>query len=267
MTGMKRILVLVVFGLISIPVQAQETKAREASAGQGTKARDVIAQAVKAMGGQNYLNVKNTYSTGRYFSFDREGRKGFASYMDWTVYKPVKSRFQMGEGKRRSVTIYNLELGKGWTLEGKDTIEDAKPEAIEDFKKLVKRDWNILIRNRIDEEGMNLYHYASEEVSGSGEVEAVEFLDSTNQSVIIFFDTKTHLPVKTETYVTDKSGIRHKEESEFFTWHTIQNVHTPLRIDTRVDGQMSQQNFIEKIEYNVAIPEDHFLEPKPEKKN
>jgi hypothetical protein len=254
MTGMKRIVIVVVLAL-----------APSLGHAQGTKAKDVIAQAVKAMGGENYLNVKNTYSSGRYFSFDREGRKGYAAYMDWTVYKPVKSRFQMGEGKRRLVTIYNLELGKGWTLEGKDTIEDTKPEEIENFKKLVNRDWNILIRNRIDEDGMNLYYYGPDEVSGSGEVEAVEFLDSTNQSVIMYFDTKTHLPVKTETHVTDKMGIRHKEESEFFTWHTIQNVHTPLRIDTRIDGQVSQQNFVEKLEYNVSIPGDYFLEPKPEK--
>ncbi len=219
------------------------------------------------MGGQDYLNVKNTYSSGRYYTFDREGRKGYAPYMDWTVYKPVKSRFQLGEGKRRNVTIYNLAIGKGWTLEGKDTIEDAKAEDIEEFKKLVKRDWNILIRDRINEEGMNLYHYAADQVSGSGDVEGVEFLDSTNQSVIIFFDTKTHLPVKTETYVTDKMGIRHKEESEFFTWQTIQNVHTPFRTDNRIDGEMSQQNFVEKLEYNLAIPEDYFLEPKPEKKD
>lgn len=266
MTGMKRIVFLIVLASMPFLGHAQGVKA-EGTKAPGTKAREVIAQAVKAMGGQDYLNVKNAYSTGRYFSFDREGRKGFASYMDWTVYEPVKSRFQLGEGKRRSVTIYNLELGKGWTLEGKDIIEEAKAEAIEDFKKVVKRDWNILIRNRIDEDGMNLYYYGSEEVSGSGEVEAVEFLDSTNQSVIMFFSTKTHLPVKTETHITDKMGIRHKEESEFFTWHTIQNVHTPLRIDNRIDGQMSQQNFIEKIQYNLSLPEDYFLEPKPEKKD
>jgi len=39
-----------------------------------------------------------------------------------------------------------------------------------------------------------------------------------------------------------------------------------LRIDVLVDGKVSQQRFVEKIEYNVAIPEDFFLEPKVEKK-
>lgn len=230
------------------------------------KAREVIGAAIEAMGGKNYLGTKNSHSSGQYFTFDREGRKGHARYIDWTVLDPVKWRFQLGEGKRQMVEIYNLELGKGWSLEGKDTVEEAKPEDVENFRKGVKRDIDILLRKRIDEEGINLYHYGANDVAGDGEHEAVEFLDSTNQSVVIFFNTKTHLPTKLETQTTDRLGLRHKEEVEYFTWMMIQNVLTPLRVDVRVDGQMSQQRFVEKIEYNVAIPEDFFLEPKIEKK-
>ncbi|HXK59803.1 MAG TPA: hypothetical protein PLP42_07885 [Acidobacteriota bacterium] len=230
------------------------------------KAREVIDAAIEAMGGQAYRDVKNAHSSGQYFIFDREGRKGHAQYRDWTVFDPVKWRFQLGEGKRQSVQIYNLEVAQGWTLEGKDTVKEAKPEDIEEFRKSVKRDLDILLRKRVDEEGMNLYYYSPDDVAGTGESEAVEFLDSTNQSVIIFFDTKTHLPIKLETQITDKLGLRHKEEVEYITWHTIQNVRTPLRIDVLVDGKVSQQRFVEKIEYNVAIPEDFFLEPKVEKK-
>ncbi|RPJ86343.1 MAG: hypothetical protein EHM18_06715 [Acidobacteria bacterium] len=230
------------------------------------KAREAIGRAIEAMGGKNYLGIKNSHSSGQYFTFDREGRKGHAKYQDWTNLDPVKWRFQLGEGKRQTVEIYNLELGKGWSLEGKETVEDVKAEDIENFRKSVKRDIDILLRKRVDEEGMNLYYYGADDVAGSGEDEAVEFLDSTNQSVLIFFNTKTHLPTKLETQTTDKLGLRHKEEVEYFTWLMIQNVLTPLRVDVSVDGQMSQQRFVEKIEYNVPIPDDFFLEPKIEKK-
>ncbi len=230
------------------------------------KPREVVAAAIEAMGGKNYLDVKNSQSSGQYFTYDREGRKGYAKYFDWTNLNPVKWRFQLGEGKRQEVEIYNLEMGKGWSLEGKDTVADLKAEDVENFRKSVKRDIDILLRQRLDEEGMNLYYYSPDDVAGAGDTEAVEFLDSTNQSVIVFFDTKTHLPAKLETQTTDKLGLRHKEEVEYFTWFNIQNVLTPLRTDVHVDGQMSQQRFVEKIEYNVAIPDDFFLEPKIEKK-
>jgi len=77
------------------------------------KPREVIAAAIEAMGGKNWVDIKNSHSSGEYFTFDREGRKGYAHYQDWTVLNPVKWRFQLGEGKRQSVEIYNLELGKG----------------------------------------------------------------------------------------------------------------------------------------------------------
>lgn len=234
---------------------------------QPAKALEVIAAAVEAMGGKAYLDVRNSHSSGRYFIFDREGRKGYAPYKDWTNLEPIKWRFQLWEGKKQSVEVYNLELGKGWKLEGRESLEEAKSEDVEAFRKSASRDLDILLKKRLKEEGMNLYYYGPDDVAGGGgSTEAVEFLDSTNQSVVVFFDLKTHLPVKLEAEVTDRMGLRHKEEVEFFNWHTIQNVHTPLRVDASLDGQPSQQRFVEKIEYNLPLSEDLFLEPRIEKK-
>ena len=112
---------------------------------------------------------------------------------------------------------------------------------------------------------MNLYYYGPDDVTGSGELEAVEFLDATNSSVVIFFDLQSHLPTKMETHVTNQAGIRQKKETEFSNWHTIQGIHTPLRTDYFTDGEKSQQVFVEEISYNVAIPPSHFLEPVPKK--
>src|SRR4030042_5296798 len=119
---------LIVFGCSTWVVQADPTKARE-----------VVAAAIEAMGGKSYLEVRNAHSTGQYFSFDDEGRKGYAKYEDWTVLQPIKWRFQLGQGKRASVQIFNLEVGKGWTLEGRDYVEEAKPEAIDEFRKGASR--------------------------------------------------------------------------------------------------------------------------------
>ncbi len=78
------------------------------------KAREVLAASIEAMGGEAYLQVRNSTSQGRYFFF-RKGRKGFTRYSDATVYEdPVKWRFEMGKGRRLAVQVYNLELDKGW---------------------------------------------------------------------------------------------------------------------------------------------------------
>ncbi|MDA2935224.1 hypothetical protein MYX82_12915 [Acidobacteria bacterium AH-259-D05] len=246
---------LAILLLSSVSAQAQEN----------SKAHEVIAAAIEAMGGKNYLGVKNYQRQGRYFIFDRRGRQGFSRFFDWTVFEPIKWRFQLGEGKRQQVQIYNLEIEKGWVLEGKSSVEEIPEEEIQAFKKDVQSDIDILLRNRADEEGMNLYYYGPDDVAGSGEYEAVEFLDATNNSVVIFFDLQSHLPSKMENYVTNKLGIRQKQETEFYNWHTIQGVHTPLRTDHFTDGEKSRQIFVEEVSFNVDIPSPYFLEPKPEK--
>ena len=60
---------------------------------QPSKTREVIAAAVEAMGGKNYLEIRNYHKVGRYFSFDNRGRSGFTPFMDWTVFEPIKWRF------------------------------------------------------------------------------------------------------------------------------------------------------------------------------
>ena len=225
------------------------------------KAKEVITAAIEAMGGDSYLGFKNYHRQGRYFSFDRWGQQGFSRFFDWTVLEPVKWRFQLGEGKRQQVQIYNLEIHKGWLLEGKSSVEEVPEEELKAFEKDVLRDFDVLMKSRVNEEGMNLYYYGPDEVTGSGGLEAVEFLDATNSSVVIFFDLQSHLPTKMESHVTNRVGVRQKHETEFYNWHTVQGIHTPLRTDSFTDGEKSQQVFVEEISYDIAIPPSHFLEP------
>ena len=92
------------------------------------KAKEVITAAIEAMGGESYVGFKNYHRQGRYFIFDRRGRQGFSRFFDWTALEPIKWRFQLGEGKRQEVQIYNLEINKAWLLEGKSSVEEVSEE-------------------------------------------------------------------------------------------------------------------------------------------
>lgn len=231
------------------------------SQGAPDRAAQVVQAAIDAMGGKAYLEVKNTVSHGRYFVF-RDGRQGFSRFFDWTVYEePVKSRFQLGNGKNAEVHVHNLELNKGWVKESAFDVREISEQEMEQFKETIKRDLDYLLRNRLDEEGMNEFYYGPDEIAGSGELEAVEFIDRSNDSVVVYFDRKTHLPNKVEGHFTDNLGLRHKEETEFYNWHEISGVLSPLRHDTFVDGELSSQMFLEELLINQVIPAEQFLEP------
>jgi len=255
------VLLAVVLGAFS-PLAGQDEPQVEP---KNPKALEVIASAVQAMGGDAYLGVMNSHSEGQYFIYDKDDRRAFSTFMDWTVYDPIKSRFQSGEKKRQQVEIYNLETDQGWTLEGESSVEEIPPEGVAAFKQSVLRDLNVLLRRRIGDEDVHLYYYGPKDIAGGGEHEAVEILDAANNSVVIFFDLRTHLPAKLETHVTNSLGIRQKMETEYSNWHTIQGVHTPLRTDHYTEGKLSSQFYTKSITYNGALPPSLFLKPVPKK--
>ena len=228
------------------------------------KAREVVKEAIKAMGGKIYLQVQNSHSQGWYYLFDKKGRtKNFFRFQDWTVYEPIKWRFQLGKDeKKREVKIYNLEIKKGWTLEGKTHVEEIPSDEFQRFVRVAAQDMDVIFRKRVDEEGMHLYYYGPQDIAGSGEYEAVEFLDATNGAIVVFFDLETHLPSRWETYRTNQVGVRQKHEQELYNWHTIQGVHVPLRYDSFVNGEKTEQRELESIDFDINIPPEYFLQPR-----
>src|SRR5207247_11435227 len=91
------------------------------------------------MGGEAYLKVTDTVSEGNYFAFDREGNSsGLIKYNDYTKF-PDKSRFELGNKKKeREITVFNLEKGVGWILEGQNETRNAKPEEMKPCRNAVK---------------------------------------------------------------------------------------------------------------------------------
>jgi hypothetical protein len=266
-SSLSRLLSWALGGLCALTLLSVFPRAEQKDEAGETKAREVVQSGIAALGGPKYLEIENTHHLGRYFRFGKRGLSGFARYRDWTVFEPIKSRFQYGEGKRQEVTIYNLELRKAWKLKGEDTVEEIPEEEIRKFETMVKRDVNVLLRTRLNEKGLHLYYYGPDDISGTGNYEAVEFLDVENNSVVVYFDLSTHLPTRVNSERRDPEGVLHKIEEEFLNWHTIEGVRTPLRIDSYSDGKLSQQYHVEELFYNVEIPPQHFLEPKVEEED
>lgn len=227
------------------------------------QAKETIFQCIDAMGAEKYLAVKTEYVKGRDFFFKKNRRSGLIPFQSWTHYRdPVRHRHQIFKGKKQKLLIINLELDKGWTQEGLYTIEEMPRDRLQRFKKSVKQDLHYFLRNRLEEEGISFFYYDRTSISGSGKIEAVEIVDKTNDTLTIYFDIKTHLPVHTESVYTDKIGLRHKVRIEFFNWHEMDGVLTPLSLHYFEDGEKSQERFLESVIYNTKLSPDYFLEPR-----
>lgn len=225
-----------------------------------SKARRVVESAVAALGGDAYRNIRTMHSRGRYFWFS-EGRKAWADFQTWTSYRPLQIRSQLGEGGGRYIEIYDLEAQQGWKQKGDDFAEAFPLEQFQQFRASFLTTLDVLLRVRIEEDGMSLFYYGPEEIGGMGDSEAVEFLAADNLSATVYFDLKSSLPLKVESSYSDSRGIRHQKSVEYGNWHVIQGVRTPLRIDTYTDGELSAQRFSKEVVYNLDIPAQFFQQP------
>ncbi len=251
----------------SVILHAQDSskKSSDKDAAQ-QKARTVIEKSVEAMGGERFRQVREMQSKGNYYIFKDGQTAGLAKYIDHTRL-PDKSRNQLGEGKNKEVSIFDLSANKGWRMEGKSVIKEAKPEEVKQFRQTVRHAIENLLRGRLNEPGMSFFYYGSDEISGKGDVEAVEMIDSENDTVVIYFDQKTHLPARMEYVTIDPRGNKHKDATEFYVWLPIEGIMTPMRFDNYSDGQLVSQMFVKEMIYNPKppIPDSYFAQPVAEK--
>ncbi len=225
------------------------------------KIKTVLDRALEAMGGPAFLQVKDYSAVGRFYAL-KEDVEGWAEFSDQTRL-PGKTRQQTGKKGDAEVTLYDLDAGKGWFVYGGTEIKPAKPEQMERFKKGARRDYNNLFRSRLQETGFSIHYYGSDILDGRRPVQILEMIDAENDTILAYFDDNTGLPFRLEYQDTLPNGRRVRVWDEFYNWHVIEGVNTPMRQDRLHNGQPASQVFLTGIRYNVGLADSLFAEPVP----
>jgi len=229
------------------------------------KIQKLFQDAIEAMGGSAFLNVTSIVSEGNYFFFDSEGQSSsLVKFSDYTKL-PDKSRFELGNKKKeREIHVFNLGKNEGWILEGQKETREATPDEMKDFRDEAKHSIDLIFRIRYKDSADKLFYLGP----GEGQdvtLEMVKIVDPENDEVIVYFDRISRLPAKIEYRSTNKKGVRQRNVREFSQWHQIQNINTPLRIDSFVNSRRSYQCFVLKVRYNDNLPDSFFSKPVPPK--
>jgi hypothetical protein len=218
------------------------------------KARQILDQAVEAMGGSAYLNVHDVTCIGRIGQFDHAGDvTGFGKFIDYTQ-PPFKER-QENLPKRNIIQVYNGD--KGWDLD-RGGVSDAPKSDVTDFKEETQKDLDYILRQRSHEPGMNL-RYGGSDVVDLKQAQWVEMVDSDNRTIRIAFADNTHLPIRKTVETRDPRMQRKTEEIEYYSnYHPIDGVQTPFQI-TRERNQIKIfQVFFDKCDYNTSVADALF---------
>ena len=225
----------------------------------------LFENAIEAMGGSEFLNVRDVVSTGNYFEFDRFGASSpLIKFADYTRL-PDKSRYELGNRKNQlKITVFNLETNEGWTLEGSGEAKEATADEMRDFRNVVKHSIELIFRARYKDPENRLFYLGPGEGTELN-LEKVKLIDPENDEVTVSFDRLSSLPKKIEYVQKGADGARQRITLEYSQWHWIDGIRTTLRTDGYVNGRQSFQSHITEIKYNTDLPDSTFSKPLPRK--
>jgi hypothetical protein len=218
------------------------------------RARELIHEAVQALGGQTYLGVRDQTCVARVGFFGPAGQvDDYEQIYDYTL-EPDKERIEYSS-KRNIIDVFDGD--HGWTLDH-GGVSDASPDAIADYQAGLHRDINYLFRHRLDEPGLIL-RYAGPDVVDLKEVKWVEVVDESQHTTRIAIDNYSHLPVRAAYISRDPvTRERNVEEEYFSNYQRVQDIETPYQETRSRNGRKTFQAFIEHCSYNTGLEPSFF---------
>ncbi|HUJ82908.1 MAG TPA: hypothetical protein VLW83_13560 [Candidatus Acidoferrales bacterium] len=241
-------LTLAGLSLLSIsPARAQEQTEVLMPEQSAAKAKDLIQKAVQALGGSEYLAVRDATCSGRIGSFGHSGDlMGYEKFIDYSKL-PDKDRSE-NLPKRNIIEIKNGD--KGWVLD-RGGVSEADEVSIAEFQEDIKTDIDNVLRDRWKEPG-TILRYLGPDVVDLKEADWIEFVDNDNRSIRIAFAKATHLPLR-KVLVTRDPGTRMRSETiEYYSnYHPIGGVIQPFQVTRERNGQKIYQAFIEECKFNT----------------
>ena len=218
------------------------------------KARAVLALMVQALGGDAWMNMQNRYFEGRRSSFYRgDPTGGIVDYFEYhqypekdsTLYTKKKDVVQMLIGQEGWEITYRGK--KAWPAEELDSALRRREHSIEVAIKVWLKDPRTVLF--YDGQGLVQRHLADK----------VRLISSENDSITIEMDAQTHLPMR-RTYQWRDPVYKDKNQAaeEYDDYHVFGGVQTPFTITNYKNGEMTDQRFLYKASYNIAIPPEIF---------
>jgi hypothetical protein len=218
------------------------------------RARAVLDQTIKALGGSAYMNIQDISQEGRTYSF-YHGRPNSLGVLFWRFYKfPDKERIELTK-QRDVIYVYNGDKGDEVTFKGPHPQD---PKDLTDYlrRRHFSLDW--VLRKWLLEPGVALF-YEGQTVAEEKPVEQVTVMNAHNEGVTIYVNVDDHLPVKKSFSWRDTTDKERNIEDEVYdNYREVQGIMTPHTVTRFYNGDMSSQRFVTKVGYNQGVSDSQF---------
>jgi hypothetical protein len=217
--------------------------------GNVRQARALLDQAIQALGGQTYLNIRNIQQEGRTYSF-YHGHPTSNGVVFWRfVEYPDKERIEVTK-ERDVAVLYTGDKGFEITYKGPHSVEKKD---LDDYLRRRRFSLETLLRTWITDPSVALF-YDGNALAGNLPAQKVTLINAKNEAVSLFFDVDTHLPIKKSyTWRDPVDRFRNVEEEIFDNYKPVQGVLTPYSFTRYFNDDMQTQRFVNAVHFNQEL--------------
>lgn len=232
-------------------------QANNEAAKNAAQARAALNAMVQAMGGQAWLDMKNSEIDGHVAAFFH-GNPDLGTALTYDYHQwPDRDRIEVT--KHRDVVEFYIGR-EGWevTYRGKKSMDSdvTSKESLDDY--LRRRDHSIetVVKEWLKDPNTILIYEGPHMVERRDAVQ-VTVISPQNEAVTILMDASTHLPLRREFQWRDPLyHDKNTDAEEYDDYHTIQGFPTAFTITRFKNGDMVRQYFVIGAKYNQTLPAD-----------
>lgn len=233
---------------------------------EANKGKQMIDRAVAALGGENFLQMRNVVESGRVFNFFHgqiSGLEVARIYLEYLTDKPGSDlgvREREVFGKKQDYSLLFLP-DQAWDV----TYRGARPIPDENwaqYRRTTENNIFYILRVRHDEPGLQ-FDYVGTDVWLSTHIEIVDITDAQDRTVRVYLDHNTMLPIRESfTWLDPDTRYRNDEVTDFSKYRDAGGgVMWPYTVHRERNGYKVYENYLEKAEVNGPLPPKIFELP------
>ena len=231
------------------PTEAKATAAAPEDE-SSRKGREIVAQGIQALGGDAYLNIRDREQRGRGSTL-HHGQQTGTTVLFWTFSEfPDKERIEVTE-QRDVAYVYLGDKGYEITYKGPHPVEEK--DRVE-YARQRHYSLDTVLRRWVKDPTVLLL-YEGNALAAQHEANQVTLINSSNESVTLYFDVDTHLPIKKAfTWRDPVDKQKNLEEEVYDNYRLVPGgVMVPFNVTRYFNGDMSRQRFFFSVTINQGL--------------
>ena len=231
------------------------------------RGRQVIDEAVAALGGKAFLAMEDRVESGRAYSFYRERLSGLSLATIYTRYTSrgdgkaglgVRERQAFGKDEYSAV-LFTGDAGYEITFRGARPMAE---ERLERYRDSTRQNIFYIIRQRLNEPGL-IFESRGADIVDNQPVEVVEITDADNRTVTVYFNQSARLPIRQVYTRRDPKTRERDEEVTVFSKYRDAGggVMWPFAIQRERNGEKIYEIYSDTVAVNKGLTDDLFTLP------